>query len=123
MPDKEVVLRLVCEGGGSDFHREKNAAGQWEIYEAGCSIDRDEKDKEIWHHWKRGPFKTLDQALYSLFPCGSWVLLSAVEVHPAYQARLWDLYLEEKPNFQADNGDCFQHTERYWLNACGYAQA
>ncbi len=118
MATKELVLNIGCEGGGAEVYRTPLASGGFQFHVEGNSMFLDENDDEAWRDWKKEPVETIQAALRSISPDGSWIYFFPIMVHPEYGKAVWQCF-EEALRARANDSDERRHRSRQkWLAAC-----
>jgi hypothetical protein len=118
MAKHDLVLELGLEGGGVSIYRTPADSGSWQFHIGGSTIDLDENDSEVWRSWQTKPFTSVDEALLSVTPDGSWVIFFPTNVHPEYRAKLWLLAQVVADNLNDAKREHWNRQIHEWRREC-----
>lgn len=115
--EKELILHLGAEGGGSDIYRLPSKDGGWQYQVEGTTMALE--DDGDWASWSRKPVHSIQEALQSIMENDQWIYLYPEKVHAEHAAPLWKLvldtaHMQDQESFDSWN-DCQGNN---WKRAC-----
>lgn len=104
--DKELILKIVCEGGGESIYGRK-VEDEWIFWAEGGTIDAD-SDTD-WRTWETPKTATFMELLPK-----DWTIFHPMFIHPDFIALLRQAYDEEITTLPPEDLEWNEHRKQRW---------